>query len=367
MARHVVVAVALLVTALAFPAEAMRVRDLGQWAGIRPNQLRGNGLVIGLAGTGDGKRSLHMVQSLVSMLARDGIAVDAKDIRVRNVASVMVTATLPPFARSGAAIDVTVASMGDAKSLQGGILLMCALRDARGAPRAVAQGPVVVGGYTAGASGTTVTKNHPTVGRVPNGAIVEQGAPLDLTKREKLVFQLSHLDFATAKRVAEAMQGSLGAGDERVRVVDGATVEVGVPEPERARVPHLIAQLEALDVEAEMAARVVIHEQTGTLVFGADVRVATVAVSHGNLRVEITTSRDVSQPAALSGGATTVVEQSRVEVQEEDGRLHVIEGGTSLGDLVAALNALGATPRDLLSILEAIKTAGALHAELVVQ
>lgn len=355
--------VAVLVGA-AGPAKAIRLKDLGGWGGVRANALIGYGLVVGLAGTGDSNRALFTVQSLASMLGRMGIRVSRDEIRVRNVAAVMVTAELPPFSRPGGRIDVTVSSLGNAKSLQGGTLLLTALEGLDGLVHAFAQGPLVVGGYTASASGSTVTKNHPTVGRIANGATVELGVDVDLASFEKLVFQLDTADFATAAAVTEVIRGAVAGGAEAVRMVDGGTVEVRVPEG--TKVPELMAKLEALEVMPDTAARVVLCERTGTVVLGGDVRVSTIAVSHGNLRVEVTTSREASQPGPFSRGETTVVEQSRVVAEEEGGRLEVIEGGVRLGELVEALNALGATPRDLIDILQAIKAAGALSATLII-
>lgn len=350
-------------TLAAGDAGAVRLKDLGRWEGVRTNPLFGYGLVVGLAGTGDSDRAVFTVQSLASMLGRLGIRVSPTDIKVRNVAAVMVTAELPPFARPGARIDVTVSSIGNAKSLQGGTLLMTALEGPDQHVYAVAQGALVVGGYTAEASGTSVSKNHPTVGRISNGATVERALAVDLSALETLTFQLSYADFATAALVADAMQSALPGA---VRVVDAATVQVSVPAAERETVPRLIARLEALDVTPDTGARVVLNERTGTVVFGADVRIATVAVSHGNLRVEVTTGREASQPAPFSRGETVVVEQARVTATEDGGRLTVVEGGVSLGELVDALNALGATPRDLIDIIQAIKAAGALSAELII-
>ena len=357
-------AAALFVCGIAGPAGAVRLKDLGGWTGVRSNPLVGYGLVVGLAGTGDSNRAVFTVQSLASMLGRIGIRVSPGDIRVRNVAAVMVTAELPPFARVGGRFDVTVSSVGNAKSLQGGTLLLTELEGPDGRVHALAQGPLVVGGYTASASGSSVTKNHPTVGRVANGGTVEVEVAVDLSTFSRLVFQLGTADFATAAAVADAMRGAVAGAAEGVRMLDAATVEVNVPEG--ALVPELMASLEALEVVPDTAARVVLCERTGTVVLGGDVRIGTIAVSHGNLRVEVTATREASQPGPLSRGRTTVVEQSRVVAEEEGGRLQVIEGGVRLGELVDALNALGATPRDLIDILQAIKAAGALRATLVI-
>lgn len=345
---------------------AERVKDLGTWEGVRDNQLIGYGLVVGLAGTGDSWRTRMTVQSLSAMLGRLGIRVEADQIRVRNVAAVMVTAALPPFARPGSQIDVNVSSMGDAKSLVGGSLLMTPLEGPDGQIYAVAQGALVVGGFTSESNGTTVTKNHPTRGHITDGAIVERSVAVDLDALEELVFQLRFADFATAARLAEAMRGVTSGSEDDVRAIDAATVSVKVPEDRKGRVAPLIAELEALEVQSETAARVVVNERTGTVVFGSDVRISTVAVSHGALHVEVTGSRTPSQPAPFStGGETVVVEESRVELREEPGQLKVVKAGVSLGELVDALNALGATPRDLIDILQAIKAAGALKADLV--
>ncbi len=366
LSRLGVLAVVLGILTFSTSSEAERVKDLGTWEGVRDNQLIGYGLVVGLAGTGDTWRTRMTVQSLSAMLGRLGIRVDADQIRVRNVAAVMVTASLPPFARPGSRIDVSVSSMGDAKSLVGGSLLMTPLEGPDGEIYGVAQGALVVGGFTTQANGTSVTKNHPTRGHIADGGLVERAVVVDLDVLEELVFQLRFADFATAARVAEAMRGLTSGTEDDVRAIDAATVSVKVPEERKGKVAPLIAELEALEVQSESSARVVVNERTGTVVFGSDVRISTVAVSHGALHVEVTESRTPSQPTPFSsGGQTVVVPQSRVELREDSGQLKMVPGGVSLGELVEALNALGATPRDLIDILLAIKAAGALKADLV--
>jgi flagellar P-ring protein precursor FlgI len=387
------------VGALAPEADAARIKDIAYVECVRENQLLGYGLVVGLSGTGDFGQAEVTVQSTASMLSRMGIRVDKDKLSSRNVAAVMITADLPAFARSGQKIDVTVSSIGNARSLQGGQLLTTPLRAADGNVYAVAQGAVSVGGYEVrGGAGNQVTKNHVTAGRVPNGALVERDVAIELTGRTELRLILRQPDFTTAVRIAQrisalygpgASQGGNQAGDQAAdqgggqqggeqdqaaepfdgiaEAVDAATVRVEVPDAFSEHVPQFIAAVETLDVQPNSRARVVINERTGTVVMGGDVRVREVAVAHGNLQVAISTDYDVSQPNPLGQGDTEVVPDEEVGAAEETGSLKVVEAGATIGDVVGALNALGATPRDLIAILQAIKTAGALDAELVIQ
>lgn len=352
--------------ALAEPAGAQaRVKDVARVQGIRENSLYGYGLVIGLNGTGDKSRSNPFTpQTIVNMLQRLGISVPVDRLDGKNVAAVMVTAKLPPFARAGMALDVTVSSLGDATTLQGGTLLLTPLQAADGRVYALAQGPVSVGGFAAsGAGGDTVQKNHPTVGRIPGGAIVEREISFALDP-STLTFALLQPDFTTAVRLAAAVNGAVGA--EVARAVDPTTVVVQVPPSERPRVVEFIARIESARLEIDAPARVVINERTGTVIMGAHLRISTVAVSHGNLAITIREDTQVSQPPPLAprGAATVVVPKSDVTVREDKGQLAVVPQGASIGEVVQGLNALGVTPRDLIAILQAIRQAGALMAEL---
>lgn len=342
---------------------AQRLKDLGYFQGMRPNQLIGYGLVVGLRGTGDKRGTWFTVQSLANMLTRMGITVDSDQIKVKNVAAVMVTAKLPPFAKPGMRIDVTVSSLGDATSLQGGTLLMTPLRGPDGNIYAVAQGPVLVGGSAAAGAAGEVAINIPTVGRIPGGAIVEKGVPLEVNYRDLLKFNLFRPDFTTAKRAEEAIDTAFG-GDV-AKVLDAATILIRIPPDRRHDVPGLIAMIEGLQVEPDWVSRVVVDERTGTVVIGEGVRIRPVAVSHGNITVEVKERPWVSQPEPFSRGETVVVPETEITIEERQGHVALIEG-TTVGELVRALNALGVTTRDLISILQAIREAGALEGELEV-
>jgi len=344
------------------PAGAARLKDLASVAGVRDNPLVGYGMVIGLAGTGDKTGTGFTNQSLASMLNKLGVTLDPDAMKVKNVASVMVTASLPPFSRPGQEIDVTVSSLGDATSLQGGTLLITPLRAANGQVYAVAQGPISVGGFIGGEGGDRVVKNHVTVARITGGAVVERAAAYDLNDQGRLSFLLNRPDFATALQVARRI--NIEVGGDVALATDGGVVEVAVPDGYRHRVVSLLARLQALDVDVDVPARVVVNERTGTVVVGENVRLREVAIAHGNLHIRISAETQVSQPGALSGGGTAVVEQRDVNVSEEPGRLVMMPEGVSLGDVVNALNAIGVTPRDLVAILQSLKAAGALMAEL---
>jgi len=356
-------ALALLLIVAAPPSRAapVRVKELAKVQGVRENELFGYGLVVGLAGTGDTERVFFTSQSISSMLGRMGIRIDPREVRVRNVAAVMVTARLPPFSRPGGTLDVSVSSMGNARSLAGGVLLVTPLMGADGAVYALAQGPVQVGGFDASASGSSIRKNHPTAGRVPNGATIEKSVAIDLGAGP-LVFALAEPDFTTASRVAAAFNATLGDG--AAKALDPASVEVTVPEGED-RV-GLIARLEALSVDADSRAKVAISERTGTVVAGANVRIRPVAVAHGALRITVQDTPLVSQPEPFSDGRTVRDRYATVDAQETGRGAVALPATSNVDDLVRALDSLGVPPRDLIAILQAIKAAGALDAELEV-
>ncbi len=344
---------------------AVRIKDLANINGVRDNQLVGYGLVVGLDGTGDGKKSRFTIQSFVSMLEKMGVTVKASDIAVSNVAAVMVTAELPPFAKTGRRIDVLVNSIGDAKNLQGGTLLMTPLKAANGQVYAVAQGPVNTGGFTAEGQAGSVQKNFPTVGRVIDGALVEREVNFDLNSKRSLTLSLRQPDFTTVTRMTDAINGLFY--DQVAAAQDAGTVEVKVPMAYLGNIVGLVAMIEKLEVQPDITARVIINERTGTVVMGENVRISTIAIAHGNLSIVIKESPQVSQPLPFSeGGETVVTPDTDLSVVEGENQLVVMPSGTSIGEVVNALNALGVSPRDLIAIFQAIKAAGALQAELEV-
>lgn len=345
------------------PAWGARLKDIATLKGVRTNQLFGYGLVVGLNGTGDGSGTKFTVQSLVNMMERLGIHALPDQVKVNNVAAVMVTADLPPFARTGSKLDVLVSSIGDAKSLQGGTLVLTSLRGADNNVYALAQGPVVVGGFSSGGeAGGGVQKNHPTVARIAGGATIEREVPFRFNGLDELVVSLHQPDFTTALRVSQAINAVL---DDRVASpADAGTIRVSVPESHRGNLVGLAASLEHVDVEPDRRARVILDERTGTVVMGDNVRISSVAIAHGNLSVQIKETKNVSQPQAFSEGRTVVTPDSSVSVSEEERKLILMPEGTSLGEVVRALNAIGVSPRDLIAVLQAIKAAGALQAEL---
>jgi flagellar P-ring protein precursor FlgI len=324
----------------------------------------GYGLVVGLNGTGDSASTQFTVQSLVSMMERLGVSVNRNQVKVDNVAAVMVTAQLPPFAKAGSTIDVQVSSIGDADSLVGGTLLMTPLKGPDGNVYAVAQGSLVVGALAFGGKAATVQKNHPTAARIPGGALVEREVALAFGGGDTLTYRIQSADFTTVARLSQVINQRFGAGT--ASAVDGASVRVNLPAAYQGQLIEFIAAMEELTLTPDSVARVVINEKTGTIVMGDNVRIQRVAVSHGNLNLVVAESAQVSQPGPFSQGQTAVVPQTSVEVTEEMGNLVVVEPGVSLGEIARALNAIGATPRDLIAIFQAIKASGALHAELVV-
>jgi flagellar P-ring protein precursor FlgI len=354
----------LLLTLASLPASAaqVRIKELADVQGARENELFGYGLVVGLAGTGDNERVLFTSQSIAGMLGRLGIRIDPKDIHSHNVAAAMVTARLPAFARPGTRIDVSVGSLGDARSLAGGVLLITPLTGPDGKVYAVAQGSVQVGGFGAGA-GSTVSKNTPTSGRVPGGATIEKSVAPELGPGP-LLLGLRRPDFTNAARIATAVNGAIGAGN--ARAVDSATVEVKIPDSSKEDAVGFLAKLEVLEIDADQRARVVVSERTGTVVAGERVRIRAVAVAQGGLQISIAVQPQVSQPSAFGQGQTMLANTERVQAKEEARGAVALPATSSVADLAKALNTLGATPRDLIAILEAMKAAGALDAELEV-
>jgi flagellar P-ring protein precursor FlgI len=341
------------------------LRDLVSIEGIRSNQLLGYGLVVGLQATGDTLRNSQFTQqSLSAMLERMGVNVNGLQMQTRNTAAVIVTATLPAFSREGSPIDVQVSSLGDAKSLTGGLLMVTPLMGADGEVYAVAQGPVIVGGFQAAGAAQSVRQGVLTSGRVPGGATVEREVPNTLDNLPTLTLALHNPDFTTAVRIEQAINARLGAGDATAN--DLGTVTVQVPPGYAHHVTELLAQIERLPIQPDLPARVVIDEKSGTIVVGADVKLDPVAVTHGNLTVRVTETPQVSQPGPFSNGQTVVVPNTRVDINDQhDKHLVMMHRAATLQDLVNGLNALGLGPRDLIQVLNALKASGALHAELV--
>ena len=356
----------------AMPANAVRIKDVGSFEGVRDNQLIGYGLVVGLDRTGDQViGGQFTIQAMMSMLNKMGInlVIDPIQLLTRNIASVMVTAKLPPFAKPGLTVDVLVSSMANAKSLQGGTLLLTPLKAANQQVYAVAQGPVSIGGFlggTGGAGGSTTTKNHQSAGIVPGGAIIEKDAGIDIESWETVSVLLRHPDFTTAIRTTEAIDGVFGKGS--AMAVNSGLVRASIPVTFRGRVVEYIATIEGLDINVDMPAKVVVNERTGTVVLGEHVRISTCAISHGNLTISVKNTVNVSQPPAPligpTGGQATVTEDVQTEVKEQESRLVVVDETVTLGEVVRALNAVGVTPRDLVAILSALRAAGALQANL---
>jgi flagellar P-ring protein FlgI len=346
------------------PPNTVRLKDVASIQGEFTTPLVGYGLVVGLNRTGDRRQTIFPAQTLAAMLERLGQSVPAAALKVENVAAVMVTAQLGPYAQAGARLDVTAASVGDARSLQGGILMPTGLHGPDGSLVAIAQGPLSIGGFGAGGGGNAVQVNHLTVGRVPAGGLVQVSRSAGMGPAEVVRLALREPDFLSARRVAAALDQELGAGV--ARVLDAGAVAIQVPPEYRDGIPDLIARIEPLPVDMDVVARVVINERTGTVVLGGDVRLGAAAVAHGRLSVRIATTYEVSQPAPLSRGQTEVVPQTDVAVEETDSQMVNLEPGATLGDVVRALNLLGATPRDIITIMQSLKAAGALRAELVI-
>jgi flagellar P-ring protein FlgI len=345
------------------PTYAVRIKELGYLNGVRNNQLIGYGLLVGLNGTGDKSSTLFTNQSLANMLDSLGVKVDARTTKVNNIAAVMITANLPPFAKIGNKIDATISSLGDAKSIEGGVLMLSQLRGADGEIYAIAQGPVTVGGFLASGQGGTVQKNHPTVGRIANGVSIEREISYENVKTDSMMISLRDPDFTTARRIAERINEVFrGAAFAK----DGGTININLPADMKANPVKFISIVENIDVKPDILAKIVVDEKTGTIVIGENVKISTIAISHGNLSVQIKEDQKVSQPLPLAKGETVVTPETAMKVEEEKGRFYLMEGGITIKELVKALNAAGVSTRDVITILQTIKASGALHAELEV-
>jgi flagellar P-ring protein precursor FlgI len=344
-----------------------RLKDIAGIQGVRGNQLVGYGLVVGLAGTGDSQQVAFTLQSVAAMLQKFGITVPQSSLRLKNVAAVMVTADLPAFAHSGDTIDVTVSSLGDASSLSGGTLIQTPLQAANGQVYAAAQGSVTVGGFSVASSGggSSVSQNQVTTGRVPSGAIVEQDVPTTLAGNGNLSISLNEADYTTAERVADSINKATLPGAGTAIAVDGGTITVATTKD--TNIVKLIAELQDVTVTPDASAKIVINERTGTVVLGGMVTISSCAIAHGNLTIEITNDAVVSQPAPLSNGTTVTVPKSTIKVGQGSAHLALIKSSPTIDKVVKALNALGVKPLDLISILQAMKGAGALNAEIEIQ
>ena len=344
---------------------ASRIKDLANIEGVRQNQLIGYGLVVGLNGTGDTLNNIPFTrQSLQAMLERLGVNIRGQQLRTGNVAAVMVTANLPPFGTQGTRIDVTVSALGDAKSLQGGTLLVTPLLGADGNVYAVGQGSLAIAGFQAEGEAAKIVRGVPTVGRISNGAIIEREIDFQLNRMDKIRLALRNGDLTTAKRIAAAINDFMGAAT--AEPLDQSTVQITLPGKSDTNIVALLTEIEQLRIEPDLAAKIVIDERSGVIVMGRDVRVSTVAVAQGNLTVTIAEAPQVSQPAPFSLGETVVVPRTKVGVQEDGKQLAIVKEGVSLQQLVDGLNALGLSPRDLIAILQAIKAAGAIQADIEV-
>lgn len=339
-----------------------RIKDIASIEGIRENQLVGYGIVVGLNGTGDSQQTAFPAQTLTAMLLRMGVSIPATSIRVQNMAAVFISASLPPFARSGTRIDLTVSSAGDARSLEGGLLLMTPLYGADGKIYAEAQGPLVLGGYSVTANGNSKSMNHPTTARVPQGGSVERGVPLEIAGKTSFTFLLQDADFHSAESVASSINKELGRTS--ARAVNSRSVELQVRLGED--VPELLSRVEAIEVALYPKAKVVVNERTGTVVIGGNVVLQPASILHGGLAVNIVSEFEVSQPNALSQGQTKVVQQTQVEVKDKPVNRIDLKTGSTVEDLVRSLQMTGATARDVISILQAMKAAGAMEAEIEV-
>lgn len=356
-----------LISAVSLFAEESRqvlIRDIASIEGIRDNPLIGYGVVVGLKRTGDSQQTLFTTQTLANMLQRLGLQISASTIQVRNIAAVMVTSSLPPFARPGTTLDVTVSSIGDAKSLEGGVLLLTSLHAADGQIYAEAQGPLTLGGYTVGANGNTKEVNHVTVGRVPSGGIVERDASIDLTRMKTISLSLREQDFTVTRDVATAINHDFGK--QVATAEDSRRVDLNISLMGNSSVPTLIAKVQNISVPIHPPAKVVMNERTGTIVMGGDVKLSPVSVLHGDLTVEVTTTFTVSQPLPNSKGTTEVVPETSLKSRDGPARSIELKEGASVEELINGLHAMGASARDIVAILQAIKAAGGLQAELEV-
>jgi flagellar P-ring protein precursor FlgI len=339
-----------------------RIKDIASIEGIRDNQLVGYGIVVGLQGTGDSQQTSFPTQTLAATLLRMGVSVPASSIRVQNLAAVFVSATLPPFARPGTKLDITASSAGDARSLEGGLLLMTPLYGADGKIYAQAQGPLVVGGYSVNVNGNIKQLNHPNTARIPSGAMVEHGVPLELGGRNQFSLLLNDADFRSAEAMAQAINHELGRS--AARVLDSRRIDLSVVNGEE--IPSLLARVESIEVPIYPRAKVIVNERTGTVVIGGTVVLQPVSILHGGLAVNVVTDFLVSQPNAFSSGTTQVIPQTRINAQDKPVNRIELKQGATVDDLVRSLQTIGASARDVISILQAMKSAGALEAEIEV-
>jgi flagellar P-ring protein precursor FlgI len=350
-----------------FAAETLHkvlLRDITQIEGVRDNQLVGYGLVAGLNRTGDTQQTFFTVQTLANALTRMGVQIAPGVVVVKNIAAVFVTANLPPFARPGMKLDVTVSSVGDAKSIVGGVLLLTALRAPNGQVFAEAQGPLVIGGYSEGSAGNTRSINHPTVGRIANGGIIEREAAVDLSRFRTISLLLLNSDFTAARDVADAINKEFGK--TIATTLDSNRIDVNVAESGETSVPILISRMQNLSITSRSPAKVVVNERTGTIVMGGDVRLSPVSVIHGSLTIDVQTATVVSQPPPFSGGETKTVTETRLSVNDAPAQSIQLQEGANVDELIKGLHAIGATSHDIIAILQAIKAAGGLEAELEV-
>ena len=366
LAAFAVLTIALPLRADTPSSQLARIKDVATVEGIRDNQLVGYGIIVGLRGTGDSQQTVFPYQTLISTLERMGVNLPqgqaTSSLQVRNMAAVFIAATLPPFARPGNKIDITVSSAGDARSIEGGLLLMTPLYGPDGQIYAQAQGPIVLGGYSVQSNGTSRSVNHPTTGRIPSGGIVERAVSLDLDHMRRLSLLLNDPDFRTAEMVASSINRTLAR--DAAHAVDSRRIEIAALESDD--IPDLLARVESIEVQVFPRARVVVNERTGTIVIGGEVRLQPVSILHGGLVVNVVTRTEVSQPGALSSGNTQVVQQTTIQAQDNPAnRIQLAEGAT-VDDLVQSLQQIGATSRDIISILQAMKEAGALEADLEV-
>jgi flagellar P-ring protein FlgI len=368
----------------AFPLQAARIKDIAGIGGVRENQLLGYGLVVGLMGTGDDVKNGFTKETIANMLSRQGLSMRDRTPKAKNIAAVMVTAHLPPFSKTGTRIDVTVSSIGDATSILGGQLLMTPLRAVDGAVYALAQGSLVLGGFSAGGANASVTKNQTNVGIIANGAVVEREVRHDFGQEKKFTINLFQPDFTTATKLATTVAGRVK--DVQTQALDSGTITVKVSPSFEGNMAEMIAVVENIDVSVDTGAVIVMNEKTGTVVMGENVRISTVAIAHGNLSIQIKETVNVSQPLPFApqspaaggltakdrksgtivapGGQTVVTKDTGMSMQEEKKQLMVIPRGVTIQDVVMALNAIGVTPRDLITIIQTIKAAGALQADL---
>lgn len=364
MKRHplhqTIIVVVFLVMALPLTSHGERLKDIAFIQGASPVQLTGYGIVVGLAGTGDKKGADFTQESLANMMTRMGVKVDKDSLKLKNAAAVMVTASLPPFAKRGSKIDITVSSIGNAKSLTGGTLLLTSLRTVDGEPRAVAQGALAIGG----AGDAKTQKNHLLVARIAEGATVKREVDTGFSRKNRMVLSLHNPDFTTSSRIARKINDTFGKNT--AQTMDSAAIQLTMPHYMRGRVTEFIAKVENLTVTPDTPARIVVNEKTGTVIIGENVRIGTVALAHGNLTITVSETKNISQPNALAQGDTVVTKEKNTTLEEEKANVMLMPKGTTIQQLVTALNAIGVSPRDMISIFQSIKAAGALQAELVV-